>query len=119
MNNNGSGYVSICFNCLFLGFLSILSFVLFLFEQKSHLLFFPPLLLKTKQNFETLFPVVYVFSKRFVRYIYIYICSVTKKKGSERKSKEDGIPCVLMLSNYLSTLSFCYCCFCFFFSFVS
>lgn len=39
------------------------------------------------------------FSKRLVR----YICSVNKQR---RKNKEDGIPCVSMLSNYLSTFSF-------------
>jgi hypothetical protein len=60
---------------------------------------FPP---KRQKKIETIyFCVVCVcFSKRLVRCVFS-----KKKKG--RKSKGDGIPCVFMLSNYLSTLSFC------------
>jgi len=84
--------VSICFNCLFLGFFSI-TIVCFLFPSEKK---------KKKKSKLFTFVLCVCFSKRLVRYMF------SKKK--RRKNKGDGIPCVFMLSNYLSTFSFCFSC---------
>jgi hypothetical protein len=86
--------VSICFNCLFLGF----------FFHYYCFVCFPPK--RKKKEIETIyFRVVCVcVSQRDL----FDVCLV--KKRERRKNKGDGIPCVFMLSNYLSTFSFYFFC---------